>query len=476
MPEDVAVRVSGVSKTYRVYEGQGRGWLLAALSLFGDKSRYYREVHALRNVDFELKRGGVLGIMGRNGSGKSTLLKLVAGLSLPTSGSVEVQGRIRALLALGVNFHPMFSGRENILFGSMAMGVTRREAVSRVDEILDFAELQDHADIPIHYYSSGMRSRLAAAVAFQETPEILIIDEALAAGDAYFVSKCMSRIEEMCRSGSTVLFVSHGIALIERLCDHAILLEGGELLEQGEPSRVVNAYRRVLVGHEEKMLDASERVPGRKSKIDLGGATDSVSVGMGAPADGKMGDGTTGTGEVELLDFQMFDVHGEARRKFDHGEGFVVSMRIRTRRPIPMMRFYLELYSEDFGVKVAEIGSNYESADTRNFASCFPADLDGEYELRMECPDNPLGSGRYYWNVYFAPTSAYIKFDAPSQYFVQAYRVHPFLSRSFPGHDWADNRKALLEPPVRFSVIPGEPGTPSRGEGGTDQVREGNAG
>lgn len=452
--EDVAVRVSGVSKTYRVYEGQGRGWLLAALSLFGDGSKYYREVHALKDVDFELRRGGVLGIMGRNGSGKSTLLKLVAGLSLPSSGTVEVSGQIRALLALGVNFHPMFSGRENILFGSMAMGVTKRDALDRMEEILDFAELQAHADIPIHYYSSGMRSRLAAAVAFQETPEILIIDEALAAGDAYFVSKCMARIEDMCRSGSTVLFVSHGIALIERLCDHAILLENGELLEQGEPSRVVNAYRRVLVSHEEKMLDASERVPGRKSGIDLGGATDPVSAGVAgaAPAADATGDGTTGTGEVELLDFRMYGSDGEPRRKFDHGEPFELRMRIRTLTPIPEMRFYLELYAEDFGIKVAEIGSNYENADTRDFASFFPTDLDGEYELCMECPDNPLGSGRYYWNVYFAPTSSYIRYDAPSQYYVQAYRVHPFLSRSFPGHDWADNRKALLEPPVRFRL------------------------
>ncbi|NET60092.1 MAG: ABC transporter ATP-binding protein, partial [Symploca sp. SIO2E6] len=226
----VIIDVKNVSKTYKIYHKLGRGWLKSILFPSKFKKRFYKTVEALNNICLTLHKGEVLGIIGPNGSGKSTLLKIISGLSSPTQGKVLVNGKVRALLSLGINFHPSFTGRENIVFGSMAMGISQQVTMERMEEIIDFSELKEYIDVPIQFYSNGMRSRLAASVAFQDIPEVLIIDEALAAGDGYFVSKCQRRIEDICSSGSTVLFVSHGIGLVERLCSRAILLDKGRLI------------------------------------------------------------------------------------------------------------------------------------------------------------------------------------------------------------------------------------------------------
>lgn len=444
--KDIAVKVDEAGKIYRVYHGYGRGWLLSKMLPFMDARRFYREIEALKDVSFTLNRGEVLGIVGRNGSGKSTLLKLIAGLSWPTSGKVAVHGKIRALLSLGINFHPNFSGRENIIFGSIAMGISMKIARRRMAEIIEFAELEEFIDMPIQFYSSGMRARLAAAVSFQESPEILIIDEALAAGDAYFVNKCMGRIEELCNNGSTVLFVSHGIALVERLCTQAILLEGGEMVSHGKPSDVVNEYRRVLVNYEINRVQGYEaRVNGQVSETSLAtSATDVASSGIEVK--------TSGTNEIELVELYMLDEAGERCSCFNHGARIEIVAELNAKIPIPKMRFYFELYTEHYGVRIAEIGSCHQSSETGQYASCYPENLEGRFNIRMVIPNNPLGSGTYYWNVYFAPPSGNMKVDTPSQYYCQAYNVCPFISFSFPGQEWARHRKSILEPAVDFEI------------------------
>lgn len=429
-----AILVERASKLYRVYRGHGRGWLLSRVLPWVPASRFCTEVRALSDVSLTVRRGEVVGIVGRNGSGKSTLLKIIAGLSAPTSGRVEVHGAVRALLSLGVNFHPSFSGRDNIIFGSVAMGIPLRVAKRRMAEIIEFAELEDAIDIPIQFYSSGMRSRLAAAVSFQESPEILIIDEALAAGDASFVAKCTERIQQLCTSGSTVLFVSHGVGTVERLCNRAVLLEEGRLLEDGPPTDVVNAYRRLIVAHE---LERVARLAGPMDRA----ATPT------APAEGP-------PPALEILEFSMHGADGIARNQFDHGESIDVVVRLRAHRRIERMRFYFELHSETMAVKLAEIGSNYQSAETGRFAACFPTDLAGDYELRMRIPSNPLGSGAYYWNAYFAPPADTVRMDDPRNFYAQVYKACPFVSYSFPGQEWARHRVAIMEPAVSLALTP----------------------
>lgn len=243
--DEPAIELVGVSKTYRVYHGHGRGWLASKLVPFASADRFSVANHALKDVELTVARGTILGVLGNNGSGKSTLMKLIAGVSLPTQGTIVVNGRSRCLLATGIGFNPLFTGRENIVYGSMAIGIDHRRAAERMDWIIDFAELRQQIDQPTMYYSAGMRSRLAFAVAFQDAPDVLVLDEALAVGDAQFQEKCSARIAEVCASGNTVLFVSHALPMVARLCTRAILFDKGLVIADGAPRDVVAQARTV---------------------------------------------------------------------------------------------------------------------------------------------------------------------------------------------------------------------------------------
>jgi lipopolysaccharide transport system ATP-binding protein len=240
---DSAISVRQLGKAYRLY-AHPRDMLFEALS---GKARH-QDFQALDGISFEVRHGSVVGLMGRNGAGKSTLLRIIAGTLDATSGEVHTEGRIAAILELGTGFHPDYTGRENIYLGGLCLGLSRKEVQSRVDEVIAFSELQDHIDRPFRTYSSGMQARLTFSVATCVDPDILIIDEALSVGDARFQLKSFDRIREFKRRGKSILLVSHSINHITSLCDHAILLDGGKLLMQGEPNAIGNAYHELLFG------------------------------------------------------------------------------------------------------------------------------------------------------------------------------------------------------------------------------------
>jgi lipopolysaccharide transport system ATP-binding protein len=248
---EVSIRVENLSKEYTIYkrpEDRLKQMVIPRLQgLFGfQRSRYFQPFSALRDVSFAVNRGQTVGIVGRNGSGKSTLLQIICGILQPSSGHVAVTGRIAALLELGAGFNPEFSGRENVILTATLLGLTRSEIDERFESIAAFAEIGEFIDRPVKTYSSGMYMRLAFAVAINADPEILIVDEALAVGDEAFRRKCYSRIEEIQSKGATVLFVSHGAQTIVQLCSSAILLDGGELIMQGEPKAVTAQYQRLI--------------------------------------------------------------------------------------------------------------------------------------------------------------------------------------------------------------------------------------
>ncbi|MBT5265398.1 MAG: ABC transporter ATP-binding protein [Rhodospirillaceae bacterium] len=238
----ISVLVNGLTKTYNIYP-RPVDRMMRRLPWWPTNPK---QVHAVRDVNFQVHRGETLGIIGRNGSGKSTLLEMIVGTLAPDLGSVEVRGRISALLELGAGFDMEFTGRENLYLNAHLLGFSRDEIEHRVPSILEFSELGDFIDQPVKTYSSGMFVRLAFAVAISVDPDILIIDEALAVGDAAFQRKCFARIEKLKEGGATILFVSHSERMLLELCDRALLMHQGHQLMLGTPKDVVSAYHRVL--------------------------------------------------------------------------------------------------------------------------------------------------------------------------------------------------------------------------------------
>jgi ABC-type polysaccharide/polyol phosphate transport system ATPase subunit len=241
----VRIRVDDVSVTYRT-PLERSPTLKGTLLRLGRRERIIREIDAIKSVSFEVPHGKVMGVVGANGAGKSTLMRTVAGILPPTSGRVEVHGRVSTLLSLGVGFNRKLTGRENVVLGGLAAGLTRAELREKYDEIVDFAELEDFMDMPMRTYSSGMYGRLAFAVAVTMHPDILIIDEALSVGDARFRRKSFEKMRELCGEDRTILLVSHALGSIEKLCDEAIWMDKGRMRMWDEPHAVVEAYTEFL--------------------------------------------------------------------------------------------------------------------------------------------------------------------------------------------------------------------------------------
>ncbi len=237
LKDNIVIEVRELSKTFKIYDKPSD--LLKAIIT---RRSYHREFQALKKVSFSVNKGEVVGVIGRNGAGKSTLLKILAGTLNATSGNIKINGNISAILELGTGFHPEYSGRENIYLGGMCLGMNRSEVESKIDEIIEFSDLRHVIDQPFKTYSSGMKARLTFSVAISVNPDIFIVDEALAAGDAVFVAKCFKKITEICKSGATVFFVTHSTELVRRLCNRCIYFKDGAILYDGDADTVSTRY------------------------------------------------------------------------------------------------------------------------------------------------------------------------------------------------------------------------------------------
>jgi lipopolysaccharide transport system ATP-binding protein len=255
------IRAQDLSKTYRLYDKPHHRLLQ---SFWGDRRQYYRDFAAIQNVSFELDRGQTLGIIGRNGAGKSTLLQIICGTLTPSAGNVEVRGRIAALLELGTGFNPDFTGRENLFINAAILGLTPLEIEARTEDIIAFADIGRFIDQPVKTYSSGMYVRLAFAVVVHVEPDILIVDEALAVGDAFFQAKCMTRMRRMLDDGLTLLFISHDISAVKALCSRTLWLEQGQVRALGATPDITRAYDQDWIRQANAAQGIDEHLPASK--------------------------------------------------------------------------------------------------------------------------------------------------------------------------------------------------------------------
>ena len=268
---EIAIRVTNISKCYEIYSSPRdrlKQFVLPRVQrrLGAQAQRYYREFWAVKDVSFEIKRGETVGIIGRNGSGKSTLLQMICGTLSPSSGSIETNGRIAALLELGSGFNPDFTGRENVYMNASVLGLTKVEIDQRFDDIVAFADIGDFIEQPVKTYSSGMMVRLAFAVIAHVDADILVVDEALAVGDAFFTQKCMRFLRGFMKNG-TVLFVSHDTGAIKNFCSHAIWLDKGVVIETGAPKDVCELYLQAYYESQQgKGTAAKVALPRREAK------------------------------------------------------------------------------------------------------------------------------------------------------------------------------------------------------------------
>ena len=281
--KDIAIAVKDVGKIYKLYD-KPSDRIKDAMGL--GRKKHYTEHHALQGVDMTIRQGECVGIIGTNGSGKSTILKIITGVLTPTSGEVNVNGRISALLELGAGFNMEYNGIENIYLNGTMIGFSKKEIDEKLEEILAFADIGDYVYQPAKTYSSGMFVRLAFAVAINIDPEILIVDEALSVGDVFFQAKCYHKFEEFKKMGKTIVFVSHDLSSISKYCDRVVLLNQGVKLGEGSPKQMMVTYKEVLVGQyvapeaeEERLLDderlremAAKGVDGSKIKKQTGEA------------------------------------------------------------------------------------------------------------------------------------------------------------------------------------------------------------
>jgi len=367
-----AISLKGIGKKYRI--SPNRSSRLSEILSFG-KAKRSREFWALQDVDLDIEAGTTLGVVGRNGAGKSTLLSIISGVLRPTTGEVEVQGRLSAIFGLGAGFNPLFTGRENAMLSGLILGIEYEEMLARFDEIEAFADIGEFMDQPIKTYSSGMRGRLGFAVAINVEPDVLVIDEALSAGDAAFKKKAIQRMYELRESGSTVLFVSHSMGMVKRFCTQAILLHKGRLIRSGSPEEVVDHYEELIAnskemkeaggaggggtGELEEQLDYEidhedeEDIPGAEGRPTRDETSGDA---LSAPAATRIRNPNTSkvlAGGTEILGLELRDERGRgAREALPSGATLTVRVQLRYEDVMEQSTLGIGVHSQREGIEV----------------------------------------------------------------------------------------------------------------------------
>ena len=406
-PDDVVVAAQGLGKRFEIYLSD-RARLL---EFFGTR-RHHTEHWALRDVNFKVRRGRSFGVIGPNGAGKSTLLKLIAGITRPTEGLLEVRASLSTLLDLGLGFHEHFTGRENIRLNCALIGMRDAEIDALMPDIIAFAELADFIDYPVRTYSSGMNLRLGFSIAAHSNSDVLLVDEVLAVGDQYFQRRCVRKIEEFLENGRTILMVTHDLHAVRHLCDEALWLERGNVRAIGPARDIVERYMdqereramggRARVARAPSQAPASAPPPGWKATVDDPALKAAILEATALPDAAErlleplqtspvdVVDGDTpvmqGTGEVSILRVLVLDGQGRPRTRFRTGEDLVVAVTFRTAEPVPRPIFGVAIFRND--------GTYVHGPNTR-YDGVLDGTYHGIYTFFIQWRRLPLLSGRY---------------------------------------------------------------------------------
>ncbi len=357
--EQIAIAVQNVCKIYKLYD-KPMDRLKEALGL--TRNVKHREHFALNNVNFQVKQGECVGIIGTNGSGKSTILKIITGVLNPTSGAVTVNGRISALLELGAGFNQEYSGMENIYLNGTMNGFSNAEIDAKLQDILDFADIGDYVHQPVKTYSSGMFVRLAFSVAINIEPEILIVDEALSVGDVFFQAKCYHKFEEFKKMGKTIMIVSHDLSSIAKYCDRVILLNQGVKLGEGLPKEMIDDFKRVLVGQYELPEQKSEQ-----SLLNDAEVQEAVHTKAAVQKRAREGNAENtktleyGTREAEIEEIYIVDDRGVRTNAILKGMEFGIYMKVRFHQDLPAPIFAFSIKTAK-GTEITGTNTMFEKA------------------------------------------------------------------------------------------------------------------
>jgi len=372
----LAIELENVTRVYQKYSARHRFQTFKSALVKGDLFRSMKAdelVMAVDAINLQVEKGMTFGVIGENGSGKSTLLKLVAGIAKPSSGWLKVEGKISALIELGAGFHPEISGRENVYINGIMLGLSKKEISRKFDEIVRFAELEDFIDAPVKTYSSGMYMRLGFSVAINVNPDVLLIDEVLAVGDAAFVPKCLDRIDDFRRRKKTILFVSHDLATVEKICDKVAWMKCGKIQMLGEPKRVVDAYLQDIAAMQE------EDYQKRKADVDLEQKWED-----------ERREKRWGKREVEIRKVTLKNLRGEEKHVFTPEEGMVVEIDTAANEPIKDFVFGIGIFNSQ--------GTSCYGTNT-NLEDYKPVVIQGEGKVGCRIEKLNLINGTYYLDV-----------------------------------------------------------------------------
>ena len=399
MEKNLAISVQDVTKIYRLYD-KPIDRLLEAMSI--TKKTYHKKFFALDKISFEIEKGTTVGIIGTNGSGKSTILKIITGVLNPSSGSVEVDGNISALLELGAGFNMDYTGIENIYMNGTMMGFSREEMEKKLPEILEFADIGDFVHQPVKTYSSGMFVRLAFALAINVEPEILIVDEALSVGDVFFQAKCYKKMEEIRQKGTTILMVTHDMGSVIKYCDKVILLNRGSFVAEGKAGEIVDLYKKILANRFEIEEEVEEdKLPVEANVANTGKLMkESLSIN---PSVTEYGDG-----RAKIYDLGLIDSKGEISNLLIKGEEFTIKERIRFFADIKQPIFTYTIKDKK-GTELSGTNTMFELTDIEEVHAGDSYDVEfrqkmnlqgGEYLISMSCTGFESGQHVVYHRLY----------------------------------------------------------------------------